>query len=301
MTRVLALASIGMLLASAGSGHATDHPQDALKIILKQAPSGAKKAVWVTKLPAVVLPATNPTVSGATFTVRGVDETQSASLPAASWSQNGAGTVYKFVNKDAPGGPSLVKVAIIKTGSVLKVVAKDTLIALDDAAQGTVAVALTVDSDVYCSECTAPLKDEVGKYIAKGCAAPIDCSAFAPPSTSTTTTVTTTSTTTTTIGSFCCDLPSVPSCFDSSGDQFAAECVAQGGTVNPGPPACDGLAGTCTGVAASVACCECPGINTSTFCSEGANLSFVTGACPGTCTLTLATSCGPTTGTCGGS
>src|SRR5262249_4520359 len=58
---------------------------------------------------------------------------------------------------------------------------------------------LTVGGDVYCSRCTAPAKDQLGKYIAKGCSAPADCGAVSPSST-TTSTPTTSSTSTTLAG-----------------------------------------------------------------------------------------------------
>jgi hypothetical protein len=170
---------------------ATDHPQDALKLILKQnIYTGKAKAVWVSKNPPLVLPASPPTSVGGAFVVTGVDQTGTATLGTGNWKTNAAGTLYKYVNKEAPGGDSLCKIALVKDANVLKVVCKDSLIDLDDAAQGTVAASLTIGSDVYCSTCSGALKDEGGptggKFIGKGCAnRPTDCG-VAPTTTTTT-------------------------------------------------------------------------------------------------------------------
>jgi hypothetical protein len=184
MARLLTGIAAAALLLSLPAAAAD---QEALKLILKQNPAtGRGKVVWVTKNPPPVLPAQPPTSVGGAFVVTGVDEQVSAPLPAADWKPNPAGTLYKFVNKAAPGGDSPCKVALIKTGKVLKVVCKDSLIDLDDGVQGTVAVALTIGNDTYCSVCTTAVKDAPGVFIAKGCSAPVDCSA-AVPTTSTTT------------------------------------------------------------------------------------------------------------------
>ena len=174
MNPVIRSVGIGVVLAASVSiASATDHPQDALKLILKQnTATGKAKAVWLSKAPPIALPAQPPTSVGGAFVVTGTDESASTLLPAADWKTNAAGTLYKFVNAAAPGGSSKAKVALVKKDKVLKVVAKDSLIQLNDLTQGTVTVVLTIGTDTYCSVCTTPLKDEPGKYIAKGCSAP---------------------------------------------------------------------------------------------------------------------------------
>jgi hypothetical protein len=108
-----------------------------------------------------------------------VNERVQADLPAGGWKTNAAGTLYKFVNKDAPGGISPCKVALIKEGTVLKVVCKDSLIDLDDSAQSEVTGAFHVGSESFCFACDAPLKDEGGAgggaFIAKSCPALPSC------------------------------------------------------------------------------------------------------------------------------
>ena len=168
----LAIAAI----AFAGAVYAVDHPLVALKLILKQNTATSKeKAVLVVKPFGLGLPTASPIDVGATYSVTGLDQTGTTSLPASGWQTNSGGTLYKFINKSAPGGPSLCKVAVVKANTVFKVVCKDSLIDLDDPMQGTVKAKLTIGSDVYCAACSAPLKDEPGKYIAKGCPAPVDC------------------------------------------------------------------------------------------------------------------------------
>jgi hypothetical protein len=51
-------------------GSLVEHPQDALKIILKEnTTTGKEKAVWVSKVPPIVLPSSDPTAVGASFRV----------------------------------------------------------------------------------------------------------------------------------------------------------------------------------------------------------------------------------------
>jgi hypothetical protein len=88
---------------------------------------------------------------------------------------NDAGTVYHYRNSVAPGGPSPVKLAVLKEGRILKVAATESGLTLDEVSQGTVLVQLTVGSEVYCSACTTAVVDEVARYKAKLCPAPSSC------------------------------------------------------------------------------------------------------------------------------
>ena len=162
------------LLWSVSIAGAVDHPQEAKKLVVKDV--GGQSLVWVTKLPAPMLPATNPRTFGATLRVSASSgESASFSLPAAGWSANDAGTVYKFKNPDAPGGLSEVKVAVLAESKVIKISAKSSGITLDEPSQGTVSVRLTIGTDVYCSDCTTPVRDEPGRFTAKRCPAPASC------------------------------------------------------------------------------------------------------------------------------
>ena len=156
-----------------------DQPRDAVRLLLK-ARNGNEKLVWVSKTPALTLPAGDPAVTGATLEIRNpvTLETATLQLPADGWTANAANTVFKFKNPDAPVGTA-VKVAVIKA-SVLKVVTKGTGITLDEATQGSIELSLTVGTDRYCSSCGTPTKDEgaagpEGQYLAKSCAVPPSC------------------------------------------------------------------------------------------------------------------------------
>lgn len=163
-------------------GNCTQHPQETVKLILKQNLATKKgKAVWLSKVPGAVLPVAPPTSVGGTLVVTGVDESCSTPLPAAFWVKNPAGTLYKF-------RAWVVPILKLKKDKKLKVLARDSLIDLNDPAQGTVSVSLTIGTDRYCSVCTTPIKDEPGRFIATNCSAPTDCCPAVLPTTTTTST-----------------------------------------------------------------------------------------------------------------
>src|SRR5262245_59237764 len=172
----------GVLLLTAAAW-ATDHEQEALRLLVKQkTATGKAKTVWVSTSPPPALPALPPTSVGGRFVLTGANQIGTANLSATIWKANATGTLYKYVNKDAPQGDSVCKVVLVKDAKMLKVVCKGSLIDLDDAAQGTVTVTLIMGADVYCSTCDAPQKDEGGPdggtFMAKRCSAPADCSCF---------------------------------------------------------------------------------------------------------------------------
>ncbi len=111
--------ALAVALLIGGAAHATDYMQDGLKLIIKGNTTTNKyKTVYVSKTPAAVLPAQSPLAVGASFEVlnlNGSCEDGSFDLPAAGWKTNPAGSLYKFLNKDAPSGPSLVKVTTLKS------------------------------------------------------------------------------------------------------------------------------------------------------------------------------------------
>ena len=108
-------------------------------------------------------------------------ETTTIALPSVGWSIDSKGTTYTFKNAKAPAGISQARAALVKAGKALKVMLKTSGITLDEPTQGTVTVALVIGSDVYCSTCTTPLRDEPGRYIARQCAPPTSCPATAEP------------------------------------------------------------------------------------------------------------------------
>ena len=208
--------AISIMLLSGGLALATDHPEEARRLVLKDR-SGRQSLAWIAKLPAPVLPGTSPTTVDATLVVSGAGSEQATlALPAAGWTANAAGTIYKYKNAAAFAGPSPVKAVVLKDQSVLKVSAKGTGITLDEASQGTVGIVLTIGSDAYCSLCTTAERDEPGRYVAKRCPAPASCP------TSTTTTITTIATTSTIESTTSTTLTGV--CGDGAVNQPSEQC-----------------------------------------------------------------------------
>jgi hypothetical protein len=179
-----------VLLSIVSAAAAADHPHEARKLALKER-NARQSLSWSVRLPPPAAPAASPLVVGATLEVRAESgEGASFDLPASGWTADGSGTTFKYKNRDAPSGPSPVKAVTLKAQRAIKVTGKGTGVTLDEAAQGTVVVALVVGGDAYCSACTAPRRDEPGRYLASRCPAPPSCAV--------TTTTTTSSTTTST-------------------------------------------------------------------------------------------------------
>ncbi len=100
-------------------------------------------------------------------------------LPASGWStyQSGTRTQLVFKNREAPLGPSTVKLAVLRDQQLIQLAARSSGLTLDEASQGAVGIQLIIGSDVYCSECTAPTRDAPGGYKASRCPAPASCPA----------------------------------------------------------------------------------------------------------------------------
>jgi len=191
----------------------SDQPIGAIKLIIKIAASGKEKLVFVSKDPAFLFPPlgsdddpANGSPGGAiidlltrdggnaTFTV------PPGESPAPGWKvKDGVVDLYKYINKDAPGGPVPIKVVVLKDTKVLKVVGKETGVPLAGTL-GDVVVRITTGTTRNCARFDAAtiLKDEPGKFIAKGAVAAslADC-ASGPPTTSTSTTTSSSTSTST--------------------------------------------------------------------------------------------------------
>jgi hypothetical protein len=274
--------AIAMGLLASRLALATDHPEEARRLVLRETSSGRASLTWLARIPAPALPATSPTTVDALLVVVAKNQVATLPLPASGWSTNAAGTVYKYKNAAAPGGPSVVKAVLLRDQKVVKVGAKGPSISLDDPMQGTVSISLHIGSDTYCSVCTTPERDEPGRYVATRCPAPASC----PGGTTSTTTTTTTSTT---IG---------PVCGDGVVDQASEECdgMDPGHCLDVEPPfpiACEAPGSpnecTCCGISQ---CMISPG--SVSPCCGGAICQDATGAgdvrggvcLPPTCTQT---------------
>src|SRR2546428_4748373 len=185
--------ALAMALLLDGVAFATDFLHQASLLSLKSSPV-RQKLRFVARVPPVRSPSADPMRVGASLEIVNPISGEAATfdLLPAGWSTLAATGFYRFVNPAAPAGISSVRFAVIRSGSSIQVVARATGITLDEPAQGTLGVILTVGSDRYCSTCNAPSRDESGRFVANKCAVPVAC--VRPPSSSTGTSSTTTST-----------------------------------------------------------------------------------------------------------
>ena len=98
-------------------------PIDGRSLSIRRSPSGSEKLVFMSTDPDVPFPAAggpnDPRVAGATLEVITEGEgTAVFEMPPGNWTANGPATVFKFVNEQAPGGPSTVKVTLLKQGRI---------------------------------------------------------------------------------------------------------------------------------------------------------------------------------------
>lgn len=157
---------------------------------------------------------TTPGDISARFTVKYVDGAANGSftLPQGFLWLTNSTSVAKFVNKEAPGGPTEAKVSVIKTGSLVKLVGKG----LGDTPFDIFAAGPPL-GDVYTAYCVTNAGEETclcsrlsgcvhkliagdtgAKLVCKGGMADPACTAAVPPSTTSTTLATTTTISTST-------------------------------------------------------------------------------------------------------
>ena len=197
---------VTLVAAAAGRVQAVEQPVPGRTLTLRVLSSGAQRMLFVVRSTAIVAPSPggpdDPTVVGATVALRAASgESAALDLPASGWSLNAAGTAYRYRNPAAPGGPSAVKVALVKDHATLRVSALSTGITLDEPSQGSVAVLFTTGTTRWCARFGGTVgRDRPGLFAARNAPAPPSCSGAttttttAPPTSTTTTTTTTTST-----------------------------------------------------------------------------------------------------------
>jgi hypothetical protein len=115
------IAGLGLLVTVlVDSAQGTDHGITGKKLLLKSTP----KLVLLSKDLSINIIGSDP-ISGSDSSITFDDGTNTVtySLPASGWSANVSATLFKYKNALAPGGPSEVKIAKLKSG-LLKVVAK---------------------------------------------------------------------------------------------------------------------------------------------------------------------------------
>jgi hypothetical protein len=161
------------LAAAAHVGRAADHPLAGSKLTIKRS-FARRSLVWVSKDPAVVLPAASPTAVGAQLVASATDGDSSiVDLGAGLWRTSGDGARYR--NPDAPGGDSKCKFALLR-GGLLRLTCRDDLVdILDPGPEGNVTLALSVGADTYCATFGGVVRDESGRFIARRASAPASC------------------------------------------------------------------------------------------------------------------------------
>ena len=139
MSKLSALLVIAVLTVSAAPAAAVDQLLPGKKLRVYNTGGGGKLSLLV-KTPLIIAPtsggSSDPTTTSASLEIRAASgETATFSLPASNWTKKPDGSLYKFKNKDAPAGPSEVKVTMLKDGSKIKVSARSTGITLDESSQ----------------------------------------------------------------------------------------------------------------------------------------------------------------------
>ncbi len=139
-------AALATVVLSGTESHAADQAVTGKKLLLKNG-----KLVLLSKDASIGIAGSDPvngSDSSVSFDAGG--GAVSFSLPKTLWAASGSGAVLKYKNGAAPGGPSPVKVAKVKSGG-LKVVAKDLPFAVPNGA-ATIGVTLSLDggTNTYC-------------------------------------------------------------------------------------------------------------------------------------------------------
>ncbi len=214
--RTLGLAVLlAALVVDVAVATAADKPISGQKLQLRKSSSGKEKLVFLTKDPGFLFPAiasaddpASGTPGGLTIELFSQNDpaTPSLAIPPGlgtpGWKVvDGSVDSYKYTNKSAPAGPSPVKVAILKQGKMIKVIAAETGLAIVGP-QARVAIRITAGSQRSCAVFGAGTikRDLAGNFLAVRAPAPAvpDCSNASLGGTSTTTTSVPGSTTTTT-------------------------------------------------------------------------------------------------------
>ncbi len=190
LRRLAVTVALAVLVAT--PAYAIDHPIGGTKLILVRSTSGKEKLVFVSKDPSFLFPAIGSiddpgtgSPGGATIELFSPAEA-SASLAVPSgvgnpgWKSTAGGTsIHRFVNGDAPSGVSPVRAVVLKQGRVLKVVARETGLALAGP-QGSVAIRLTTGNLRNCALFGSGTvrRDEANAFTATGAFASAigDCS-----------------------------------------------------------------------------------------------------------------------------
>ena len=168
-------AAIVFSLGVSGAAQATDRPIDGQRLVLKKVGTGTK-LTFVSRDPDFLFPdiggADDPGSVGAAVELFSQTEGQaSLSMPAGAgnpgWTATPSPTpTHRFRNGDAPGGISAVRVAVLRQGKVLKIVAKSAGLPLA-VAQGAIGIRITSGTLRSCTRFAglAIRKDVPGAFV----------------------------------------------------------------------------------------------------------------------------------------
>jgi hypothetical protein len=189
MRRILGLAIVCIVLATARVGVAADQPLLGTKLVLRR--TGAEERLsLVLRDPAVLFPAPGSaddpgtgTPGGATVEMFSAGEGAAtlavpAGLGTPGWrTTTGTHARHRFVNRDAPDGTSPVRSLLLKQGRRLTVVARSTGLPLA-IAQGMIGIRVTTGGVRNCAlfDPASIVRDVPGRFVARRAAAPADCS-----------------------------------------------------------------------------------------------------------------------------
>jgi len=180
---------------AATAAAAVDVPVAARRLVLVDS---ARPRLLLTAKGAIPAPTPNgsddPQLTGAVLEVSGaLGESATSVLPAEGWSFDG--NAFRFRNSLAPAGMSPVRSVLIRPGKRLVLVARTPGVSLDEPAQQTIGVTLTMGTLRYCTLSGGIVqRDQPGRFVARKAPAPPACPAIAD-TTSTTTSTTSTVTT----------------------------------------------------------------------------------------------------------
>lgn len=180
-----------LLLGDALTSSATDKPINAVKLMLSRSASGTEKLTFVSKDVNFLFPTVgsggDPSLYGATVTlVSPLQSPVTLTIPAGignpGWRVNNRPTLdtYKYTNGPAPAGPSVVRSAKLNEKKSIKIVARETGLALT-APQGSVGIRIATGAQVRnCAlfDAATIIVDQPGRFVARGAIATsiADCS-----------------------------------------------------------------------------------------------------------------------------
>ena len=177
--------AIVLALLAAGAPRAADAADvmvGGVKLVLKAPPGKPERLVLNAKHAGIAAPLPggddDPALGGATLTIVAAGgERATFALPASGWQRRGQRTVYRFKNELAPGGLSEVKVAVLRDGR-FSVRANAVGLTLNEATQGSVAIALALGPTRYCAAFGGVVThDRPGMFQAKKAPPPSACAA----------------------------------------------------------------------------------------------------------------------------